>query len=476
MDAYSSTSRIVTARISQNSCRPYASTSTSTRAMTFSTQRFSRNFSPLWFLREFSTYRRTNNYEELAQENAGSSVESFHEKGLAPSTGQEPVTRRRNNFERSRLPASCLVVLLLVTTAVFYTRSAALHIQKIDSGMSAPPIKIHFKEGSLRDNEVECDTPLHIVADEDDAHVVVWPSPTVDISKYDGEKSRRERPGQLQGFWSLESAEYYPLIKRARQQLVMKDPKAFDFEVTYKTSSDFPIPYAYGFIDFRKASLAFEARRQDKIAAAFISNCGPLNNRTQILRNLIDLLPGQIDSFGYCLNNANSDQVIQQFDLNPLIDGQPQHKLSRWEEKMSIIQRYKFTIAFENSNDEDYVTEKYYQALEAGSIPIHLGQTPEQFEKFKPSTNSTLNVADFKTVEALADRIKQIANDRVLYESMLAWKKEQFPERFEEILGYGKLHEACRIAKFLRREWRNPHALNQERYDSFYQRLNITTE
>ncbi|KNE92057.1 hypothetical protein PSTG_14534 [Puccinia striiformis f. sp. tritici PST-78] len=342
--------------------------------------------------------------------------------------------------------------------------------------MSPPPIKIHFKEGSLRDNEVECDTPLHIVADEDDAHVVVWPSPTVDISTYDGEKSRRERPGQLQGFWSLESAEYYPLIKRARQQLVMKDPKAFDFEVTYKTSSDFPIPYAYGFIDFRKASLAFEARRQDKIAAAFISNCGPLNNRTQILQNLIDLLPGQIDSFGYCLNNANSDQVIQQFDLNPLIDGQPQHKLSRWEEKMSIIQRYKFTIAFENSNDEDYVTEKYYQALEAGSIPIHLGQTPEQFEKFKPSTNSTLNVADFKTVEALADRIKQIANDRVLYESMLAWKKEQFPERFEEILGYGKLHEACRIAKFLRREWRNPHALNQERYDSFYQRLNITTE
>ncbi|POV98195.1 hypothetical protein PSHT_14138 [Puccinia striiformis] len=189
----------------------------------------------------------------------------------------------------------------------------------------------------------------------------------------------------------------------------MKDPKAFDFEVTYKTSSDFPIPYAYGFIDFRKASLAFEARRQDKIAAAFISNCGPLNNRTQILRNLIDLLPGQIDSFGYCLNNANSDQVIQQFDLNPLID--------------------------------------VLSALEAGSIPIHLGQTPEQFEKFKPSTNSTLNVADFKTVEALADRIKQIANDRVLYESMLAWKKEQFPERFEEILGYGKLHEACRIAK-----------------------------
>ncbi|POV96451.1 hypothetical protein PSHT_15120 [Puccinia striiformis] len=441
-----------------------------------STERSSRTVSPLLLPRELSTYRPTIDYEELSQENAGSSVESFHEKGLPPSTGRQPVTLRRINFERSRLPALCLVV--LVSTTVLYMLSAALHIQRFNDVTSARPIKIHFKDGSLRNNEVECDTPLQIVADEADAHVVIWSSPktNVNISEYDGEKSRRERPGQLHGFWSLESAEYYPQIKRARQQLVMKDPKAFDFEVTFKTSSDFPIPYAYGFIDFRKAALAFEARRQDKIAAAFISNCDPLNNRTQILQQLIDLLPGQIDSFGQCLNNAKSDEFVQQFNLNPLTNGQPQHRLSRWEEKMSIIQGYKFTIAFENSNDEDYVTEKYYQALEAGSIPIHLGQTPEQFEKFKPSTNSTLNVADFKTVEALADRIKQIANDRVSFESMLAWKNEQFPERFEEILGYGKLHEACRIAKFLRRKWRNPHAYNQERYDSFYQRLNLNGE
>ncbi|KAI9614106.1 hypothetical protein KEM48_006173 [Puccinia striiformis f. sp. tritici PST-130] len=341
-----------------------------------STERSSRTVSPLLLPRELSTYRPTIDYEELSQENAGSSVE-----WSPPSTGRQPVTLRRINFERSRLPGLCLVV--LVSTTVLYMLSAALHIQRFNDVTSARPIKIHFKDGSLRNSEVECDTPLQIVADEADAHVVIWSSPktNVNISEYDGEKARRERPGQLHGFWSLESAEYYPQIKRARQQLVMKDPKAFDFE----------------------------ARRQDKIAAAFISNCDPLNNRTQILQQLIDLLPGQIDSFGQCLNNAKSDEFVQQFNLNPLTNGQPQHKLSRWEEKMSIIQGYKFTIAFENSNDEDYVTEKYYQALEAGSIPIHLGQTPEQFEKFKPSTNSTLNVADFKTVEALADRIKQIA-------------------------------------------------------------------
>ncbi|KAH9453603.1 hypothetical protein Pst134EA_024471 [Puccinia striiformis f. sp. tritici] len=59
---------------------------------------------------------------------------------------------------------------------------------------------------------------------------------------------------------------------------------------------------------------------------------------------------------------------------------------------------------------------------------------PMSLSGLKPSTNSTLNVADFETIEALADRIKQRANDCVSFESTLAWKNEQFPERFEEIL------------------------------------------
>jgi hypothetical protein len=82
---------------------------------------------------------------------------------------------------------------------------------------------------------------------------------------------------------------------------------------------------------------------------------------------------------------------------------------------------------------------KYYQALSAGSIPIHLGQTTDQFEKFKPSPNSALNVAEFKSVEELANRIKQLSNDRASYESMLDWKTQPFPQRFNEILEWGKV-------------------------------------
>jgi hypothetical protein len=37
------------------------------------------------------------------------------------------------------------------------------------------------------------------------------------------------------------------------------------------------------------------------------------------------------------------------------------------------LRRYKFAIAFENSETDDYVTEKFYQALLAGAVPIVLG-------------------------------------------------------------------------------------------------------
>jgi len=448
--------------------------------MLLPSQKMSR---PLNILKDFLTPRRIpTNYEKLPQDQFGSSVESLQEEGI-PSDRRPQRTSSRPYCCYKRLRVLALCLLVVVAGAVVYMLVAVPRAQptkpitslQSTNSVSHSALKIHFKGDSNK--QVECDTPLEMVSDEAEAQLVIWPSANahVDISEYNGEKLRREKPDQLHGFWSLENAEYYPQVATARQKLAAEDPMAFDFEVTYRTTSDFPIPYAYSFFNFTKAALPFETRRQDKLAAAFISNCRPQNNRTDILKKLIELLPGQIDSFGDCLMNADSNQVIQQLDLNPVIPGQPNHTLSRWEEKMRIISRYKFTIAFENANEEDYVTEKYYQALSVGSIPIHLGLTTDQFQKFKPSPNAALNVADFKTVEELADRIKQISKDRDTFNAMLEWKNLPFAARFAEITAWGKVHEACRMAKFFRQEWRNPHALKQERYKSFFQRLNLPT-
>lgn len=37
-------------------------------------------------------------------------------------------------------------------------------------------------------------------------------------------------------------------------------------------------------------------------------------------------------------------------------------------DKVEALKKYKFSLAFENSNEEDYVTEKFFQSLVAGVL------------------------------------------------------------------------------------------------------------
>lgn len=37
-------------------------------------------------------------------------------------------------------------------------------------------------------------------------------------------------------------------------------------------------------------------------------------------------------------------------------------------DKVEALKHYKFSLAFENSNEEDYVTEKFFQSLVAGEV------------------------------------------------------------------------------------------------------------
>ncbi len=91
--------------------------------------------------------------------------------------------------------------------------------------------------------------------------------------------------------------------------------------------------------------------------------------------------------------------------------------------KLSVIRHYKFTLAFENSNTEDYVTEKFFHALVAGSVPVHLGVDNANLALFAP-TNSYLNVFDYKSAAELAAVMVDIAKDDQMYNRMLQWKEK----------------------------------------------------
>lgn len=83
-----------------------------------------------------------------------------------------------------------------------------------------------------------------------------------------------------------------------------------------------------------------------------------------------------VDSYGGCFRNADENSVTQ-----------CQHLSDHRERKACILSTYKFYLAFENSIDPSYVTEKYYQGLLSGSVPVYLGAP--NVEKFYPVTSET---------------------------------------------------------------------------------------
>lgn len=56
---------------------------------------------------------------------------------------------------------------------------------------------------------------------------------------------------------------------------------------------------------------------------------------------------------------------------------------------MEVMKDYRFTIAFENAIADDYVTEKFYEPLLSGSVPVYLGAP--NIDRFAPSRSSFID-------------------------------------------------------------------------------------
>lgn len=86
--------------------------------------------------------------------------------------------------------------------------------------------------------------------------------------------------------------------------------------------------------------------------------------------------------------------------------------------------RYKFCIAMENSISPGYVTEKVFDALAAGCVPVYFGspaslpQVPDPVGNviyFGPHGNAS-------TLAELDDLLDRLGRDKAAYERLLMWK------------------------------------------------------
>ncbi|MEO8485856.1 MAG: glycosyltransferase family 10 [Betaproteobacteria bacterium] len=225
-------------------------------------------------------------------------------------------------------------------------------------------------------------------------------------------------PGQRFVAWSMESVVNYPCLD---------DPAymaRFDLSMTYRRSSDIWVPY----IPRPEILLVPPGTKSEAAPAVYIaSNPRNRSGRDDYVAELMRHLP--VDSYGTQLRNRT-------------LEGDDGRRT-----KLLTIARYRFTLAFENSIAPDYVTEKFFDALIAGSVPVVLGAP--NVRDFAPSAHSYIDKADFDGPAALAAYLRGLAADETAYAEYLAWKRSGLSPEFGAMLSAGRPDPWTRLARLL---------------------------
>src|SRR5262245_8090347 len=113
--------------------------------------------------------------------------------------------------------------------------------------------------------------------------------------------------------------------------------------------------------------------------------------------------------------------------------------------KLKTFETYKFTLAFENAIGQDYVTEKFFDPLIAGSVPVYLGAP--NVEDFAPGDNCFINASDWRSPEALARYLIEVASDEHRYQSFFEWKARPFRPQFCRLVELAQEHFLVRLCR-----------------------------
>ncbi len=182
----------------------------------------------------------------------------------------------------------------------------------------------------------------------------------------------------------------------------------FDLRMDYHSYADIVCPYYAGFKVSKIALNITPEQKKNKICMLISSRVNQ-SRREEYVAELMQYV--DIDSYGWLYKNSS-------------MEGEDKG----WESKIALYGQYKFVIAFENSILEDYVTEKLYDPLLAGSVPIYMG-APNVHE-FTPASDCLINTDYFTSPKELASYLKQCYEDDTEYMKYHRWREEPWNETF----------------------------------------------
>jgi hypothetical protein len=220
----------------------------------------------------------------------------------------------------------------------------------------------------------------------------------------------RKRSGQLWVAFCIESDVNYPILRDPARMA------RYDLTMTYRGDADVLwgyVPYFASADNLERAVVAPPSPKDaERPVAMLISSRTDKCGRRAYLRELSRYIG--IDSYGKFMRNKTLPK-------------------DQWRpSKLDIIRSYPFTIAFENSIAEDYVTEKFWDPLVAGSVPVYLG-APNVGDR-APGERCYIDARDYDGPRALAEYLTALTRDPAAYAEWLAWKSRPLRPAFIEWL------------------------------------------
>lgn len=219
--------------------------------------------------------------------------------------------------------------------------------------------------------------------------------------------------------YSMEGSGYYPDLR--------VDEEAWKYNQFYATTSfksDVPLPY-FSWAEYSIQKPGVDFKKVIKGASFIARNCGSTNDRETLVRNLTRIF--RVDSLSSCLHNADPPNG------------------SSMSNKIDVQRNYLFHLAFENTCENDYITEKLWGTLESGTVPVYYG-APNV--KDHAPENSIISWHDFNDTIKLGEYLIKVASNQQLYESYHAWRYKPLADVFVNKYNFTHTHSICRLCRW----------------------------
>ncbi|XP_020636917.3 3-galactosyl-N-acetylglucosaminide 4-alpha-L-fucosyltransferase FUT3 [Pogona vitticeps] len=170
----------------------------------------------------------------------------------------------------------------------------------------------------------------------------------------------------------------------------------FNFSMSYRRDSDIYAPY--GWLEVLPQPQKVTVPPKSKLVAWVVSNWKPkyVQVRVKYYEELKKYI--QVDLYGRGHSPLSGSQLL------------------------STLSQYKFYLAFENSQHEDYISEKVWRnAFLSGAVPVVLGPSRKNYESHIPP-DSFIHVDDFSSPRELAGFLQELDKNATRYESYFQWR------------------------------------------------------